>query len=63
MAVLHNTFCGPLPELEIREDQSFQNSLISNLMIHIVTAILSQEDNHLLKPYICMILNTESLKV
>ena len=63
LAVLHNAFCGPLPELAFSEDQSLQNRLISNLMVHIVTVILSQQEHHLLHPYVCMIVKTESLKV
>ena len=63
LAVLHNAFCGPLPYLAFKEDQSLQNRLISSLMVHIVTVILSQQDHHLLQPYVCMMLKTESLKV
>ena len=64
LAILRNAFCGPLiDELAFSENQPPQNRHISILMIHIVTAILSQRDNHLLHPYVCMLVETESLKV
>ena len=63
LAVIRNSFCGSLPELQFCETQPLQNRHVSNLMAHIVTVVLANQDQQLLQPFVCMILKTSTLKV
>ena len=63
LAVIHNSFCGSLPELEFSETQSLLNRQISTLMVHIVTVVLARQDQHLVQPFLRMVLNTSALQV
>ena len=63
VAVVRNSFGGPLNELVFSAEQPLQSRLIANLVVHIVTAVLFHKTRKLLYPFVCMFLKTEVLKV
>ena len=58
-----NSFSGSLNELVFSAEQTLQNRLITNIVVHIVTAVLHHKDHMLLHPLVNMILKTDLVKV
>ena len=63
--MVQNSFGGPLLEIVFSPEQSLQNRLIANLVVHIVTTVLYRKSRKILHPLVCMLLESEaeSLKV
>ena len=62
-ALIDNTYCGRLEPMLLRQGMSPQNRLLTDLIIHVVTALQSKEKLVILQPFIKMINSPGELKV
>ena len=62
-ALIDNTYCGRLELMLLRPGMSPQNRLLTDLIIHVVTALQSKEKLVILQPFIKMINSPGELKV
>ena len=62
-SLIDNTYCGRLEPMLLRPGMSPQNRLITDLIIHVVTALQSKEKLVILQPFIKMINSPGELKV
>ena len=62
-ALIDNTYCGRLEPMLLRPGMSPQNRLLTDLIIHLVTALQSKEKLVILQPFIRMMNSPGELKV
>ena len=62
-ALIDNTYCGRLELMLLRPGMNPQNRLLTDLIIHVVTALQSKEKLVILQPFIKMINSPGELKV
>ena len=62
-ALIDNTYCGRLEPMLLRPGMSPQNRLLTDLVIHVVTALQSKEKLVILQPFIKMMNSPGELKV